>query len=53
MKAVREFFAFLFLASAMSALAGPPVFEAQPSPSPADENSHELFSYETTYTLEQ
>jgi len=52
MKAVHGFFAFLFLASAMSVLGGPPVFEAQPSPSPADENSHELFSYETTYTLD-
>lgn len=51
MKAVRRFFAFLFLASAMTMLAGPPTFEAQPSPTPSDENSRDLFSYETTYTF--
>jgi len=33
-------------------LAGPPTFEAQPSPTPSDENSHDLFSYETTYTFD-
>jgi hypothetical protein len=32
--------------------AGPPPFEAQPSPTPADENSHDLFYYETTYTFD-
>jgi hypothetical protein len=32
-------------------LAGPPAFEAQPSPTPEDENSRDLFSYETTYTF--
>ena len=51
MKTVRRFFAFLFLASATSTLAGPPTFEAQPSPTPSDENSRDLFSYETTYTF--
>ena len=35
-----------------SAVAGTPTFVAQPSPSPADENSHDLFSYETTYTFD-
>jgi hypothetical protein len=51
MKTIRGFCVFLFLAAATSALAGPPVFEAQPSLPPADENSRDLFSYETTYTF--
>ena len=51
MKTIRGFCVFLFLASATSALAGPPTFEAQPSPTPSDENSRDLFSYETTYTF--
>jgi hypothetical protein len=51
MKTIRGFLTFLFLASAASMFAGPPTFEAQPSPTPADENSHNLFSYETTYTF--
>jgi len=42
---------FLFLAAATSTLAGPAAFEAQPPPTPADENSRDLFSYETTYTF--
>jgi hypothetical protein len=52
MKTVRGFFVFLFLASATSALAGPTTFEAQPSPTPEDENSRDLFSWETTYTFD-
>ena len=51
MKTIRGFCVFLFIAAATSALAGPPTFEAQPSPTPADENSRDLFSYETTYTF--
>jgi hypothetical protein len=51
MKTIRGFFVFLFLAAATSTLAGPPVFEAQPSPTPADETSRDLFSWETTYTF--
>src|SRR6187200_302576 len=51
MKTVGRLFAFLFLASATSTFAGPPTFEAQPSPTPSDENSRDLFSYETTYTF--
>ncbi len=51
MKTVRGFFVFLFLAAATATLAGPPTFEAQPSPTPSDENSRDLFSYETTYTF--
>jgi hypothetical protein len=35
-----------------SAVAGTPTFVPQPSPTPADENSHNLFSYETTYTFD-
>jgi hypothetical protein len=52
MKTIRGFFVFLFLAAATSTLAGPPAFEAQPSPTPADENSRDLFSWETTYTFD-
>ena len=51
MKTIRRFFVFVFLASATSTFAGPSTFEAQPSPTPSDENSHDLFSYETTYTF--
>ena len=35
-----------------SAVAGPATFVAQPSPTPEDQNSHDLFSYETTYTFD-
>jgi hypothetical protein len=52
MKIIRGFFVFLFLAAATSTLAGLPAFEAQPSPTPADENSRDLFSWETTYTFD-
>lgn len=52
MKTIRGFFVFLFLAAATSTLAGPPALETQPSPTPADENSHDLFSWETTYTFD-
>ena len=52
MKTIHRFFAFLFLAAATSTLAGPPALETQPSPTPADENSHDLFSWETTYTFD-
>jgi hypothetical protein len=52
MKTIRGFFAFLFLASVTSALAGPTTFEVQPTPPPADENSRDLFSWETTYTFD-
>jgi hypothetical protein len=52
MKNIRLFFISVFLSAAASAFAGPPTFEAQPAPTPADENSHDLFSWETTYTFE-
>src|SRR5262249_37549521 len=34
-----------------SAGAGTPTFVPQSCPTPANENSHDLFSYETTYTF--
>jgi hypothetical protein len=51
MKNIRLFFISLFLSAAASAIAGPPAFEAQPSPTPADENHRELFDYELDYTF--
>jgi len=52
MKNVRPFFIGLFLSAATSAIAGTATFEAQPAPTPEEENSRDLFSYETTYTFE-
>jgi hypothetical protein len=52
MKTIRGFFVSLFLAAATSTLAGPPALEPQPSPTPTDENSRDLFSWETTYTFD-
>jgi len=52
MKRIRLFFISVFLAAGVSAIAGPPTYEAQPSPTPTDENSHDLFSWETTYTFD-
>jgi len=51
MKNIRLFFISLFLSAVASAIAGTATFEAQPAPTPEDENSRELFSYETTYTF--
>src|SRR6266498_2437431 len=51
MKIIPRLCAFLFLAGIASALAGTPTFELQPSPTPADETSHDLFDYEMDYTL--
>src|SRR5258707_2794160 len=34
-----------------SAVAGPANIDLQPSTTPADQNSHDIFSYETTYTF--
>src|SRR6266571_4439516 len=50
MKNIRLFFISLLL-SAASAFAGTTTFEAQPSPTPEEENSRDLFSYETNYTF--
>jgi hypothetical protein len=51
MKNIRASLIMLYLGAAASALAGPVTFEAQPAPAPQDENSHDLFYYETTYTF--
>src|SRR5205807_1444313 len=52
MKNIRLFFISLFLVAVSPAvIAGTPTYEAQPSPTPADENSHDLFEYEMDYTL--
>src|SRR6267154_184803 len=50
MKNMRLVFISVFLAAGISAVAGTPTFEAQPSPTPADGNSRELFDYELDYT---
>src|SRR5256885_17130359 len=50
MKNIRLFFVSVFLSAAASALAGTATFEAQASPTPADENHRELFDYELNYT---
>jgi hypothetical protein len=51
MKTIRGFFATLFLVGVSLAFAGPQTFEAQPSPTPADENHRDLFDYEMDYTF--
>jgi hypothetical protein len=51
MKNIGALLIVLCLGAAASALAGPVTFEGQPPPTPQDENSHDLFSYETTYTF--
>src|SRR5438093_11468089 len=51
MKNIRLFFISLFLAAGVSAIAGPPTYEALPSPTPADENHRDLFDYEMDYTF--
>ena len=51
MKIVRKLVILLIVVGAASAVAGPANLELQPSPAPADENSRDLFNYETTYTF--
>ena len=51
MRKIPVLLASLFLGVA-SVIAGTATFEAQPGPPPQDENSHDLFSYETTYTFD-
>ena len=51
MKIVRKLVIVLIAVGAASAVAGPANLELQPSPPPADENSRDLFNYETTYTF--
>jgi len=50
-KIVRKLVILLIAVGAASAVAGPANLELQPSPAPADENSRDLFNYETTYTF--
>jgi hypothetical protein len=51
MKKIPVFLASLVLSAAASVIAGTATFEAQPGPTPEEENSRDLFSYETTYTF--
>jgi hypothetical protein len=51
-KTFRNLAFVFFLLGVGSAVAGTPTFVAQPPPAPTDENSHDLFSYETTYTFD-
>jgi hypothetical protein len=51
-KAFRNLAILLVLVGVGSAVAGTPTFVLQPSATPADENSRDLFSYETTYTFD-
>jgi Domain of unknown function (DUF6268) len=51
-KMVRKLVILLIVVGAASAVAGPGNLELQPSPTPADENSRDLFYYETTYTFD-
>lgn len=47
-----RYLAVIFLCVGIaSAVAGPANIELQPPPPPAEQNSHDIFSYETTYTF--
>src|SRR5213595_3362886 len=50
MKNLRLFFISLLLIAVTPVIAGTATYEAQPSPTPADENHRELFDYELDYT---
>ena len=52
MKRFRKLAILFVSVGVASAGAGPPNPELQPSPTPADENSQNLFYYETTYTFQ-
>ena len=52
MKTIRKLSALLLLAGVMSAFGGPATLEPQPALIPVDENSHDLFYWETTYTFD-
>ena len=52
MKIVRKLVILLIAVGAASAVAGPANLELQPSSTSADENSRDLFNYETTYTFD-
>jgi hypothetical protein len=51
-KIFRKLVILLIAVGAASAVAGPANLELQPLPAPADENSRDLFNYETTYTFD-
>jgi hypothetical protein len=51
-KIVRKLVILLIAVGAASAVAGPANLELQPSSTSADENSRDLFNYETTYTFD-
>lgn len=51
-KIVRKLVIVLIAVGAAAAVAGPANLELQPSPTPTDENSRDLFNYETTYTFD-
>src|SRR5438477_12040883 len=50
MKNIRLFFTSLFLVAVAPIIAGTATYEAQPSPTPGDENHRDLFDYELDYT---
>jgi hypothetical protein len=50
-KKFRYLAVILLCVGIASAVAGPANIELQPSPTLADQNSHDIFSYETTYTF--
>lgn len=52
MKIVRKLVIVLIAVGAASAVAGPADVILQSLPGPADENSRDLFNYETTYTFD-
>ena len=52
MKTLRNLAILFVLLGVGSAIAGTPTFVAQPPGASTDENSHDLFSYETTYTFD-
>ena len=51
MKIIRKLVILLIVVGVASAVAGPSNIELQPSSTPVDENSRDLFNYETTYTF--
>src|SRR6266699_673375 len=51
MKNIQRFFISLFLGARRTANKRRATYEAQRSPTPADENSRDLFGYEMDYTL--
>src|SRR5438132_9279461 len=50
MKNIRLFFISLIVSVAAPVIAGTEEFKAQPAPSPAEQNSRDLFDYELDYT---